>query len=484
MPASLSRSILIGLIPGTGKLFNWLEAPTHESAHWSRLAFHAKDNQERLAAYCEELARRVRQMDPQRVTLRQIGRGDIDAIGPERRANIQAFFGTATSKGRDFRLGQTPMSQFVLEHGDTALLPGMSPEKRKATLDEVRTLHRLYSISTSDQEMNTLLKAGFKSARRHQPLVVHRFRAASASPSGAEAVARDLLEGAGAIRDDRQSFHGRETARRSAGFARPRPDERRTRHSSVEGQENAPRPVSNARTLFGGVDYCECEHCKSVLSPAAYLVDLLHFIDPKDTDWTQQKTLWTMRQGDGAPDYDSRGYRKPFDALIKRVTDAGDILRRPDIPNVPLMCENTNTALPYIDIVNEILEQLVIGAKDIKAFDTGRVQSRDSIAEPQNISWPAYVGDQSGNNGLKQNVYPLVLPFDLPLEIVRAFLKRLELPLWHVRELFARPRVLFASTVLRRFADGRLVRKAWTRSCGCRGCSWRSSVACALWLFE
>ena len=28
-------------------------------------------------------------------------------------------------------------------------------------------------------------------------------------------------------------------------------------------------------SLFGSMDYCECEHCRSVLSPAAYLVDLL-----------------------------------------------------------------------------------------------------------------------------------------------------------------------------------------------------------------
>ena len=31
--------------------------------------------------------------------------------------------------------------------------------------------------------------------------------------------------------------------------------------------------------LFGSMDYCPCDECRSILSPAAYLVDLLHFID-------------------------------------------------------------------------------------------------------------------------------------------------------------------------------------------------------------
>src|SRR5207244_3718589 len=33
------------------------------------------------------------------------------------------------------------------------------------------------------------------------------------------------------------------------------------------------------RTLFGDIDACECSHCRSVLGPAAYLADLLHFLE-------------------------------------------------------------------------------------------------------------------------------------------------------------------------------------------------------------
>ena len=31
--------------------------------------------------------------------------------------------------------------------------------------------------------------------------------------------------------------------------------------------------------LFGSQDFCDCDDCHSVLSPAAYFVDLMHFLE-------------------------------------------------------------------------------------------------------------------------------------------------------------------------------------------------------------
>jgi hypothetical protein len=39
------------------------------------------------------------------------------------------------------------------------------------------------------------------------------------------------------------------------------------------------RRVPTMESLFGSMDYCECQDCQSVLSPAAYLVDLLQYVD-------------------------------------------------------------------------------------------------------------------------------------------------------------------------------------------------------------
>src|SRR5205085_1554262 len=36
--------------------------------------------------------------------------------------------------------------------------------------------------------------------------------------------------------------------------------------------------------LFTNMDYCACEHCNSIFSPAAYLVELLEFLDVDGLD--------------------------------------------------------------------------------------------------------------------------------------------------------------------------------------------------------
>ena len=87
-------------------------------------------------------------------------------------------------------------------------------------------------------------------------------------------------------------------------------------------------------SLFGSMDFCECEHCRSVLSPAAYLVDLLQFVDVEDGRVGQLPAQWEATHGGQEyPDKDADGKpMKPYDVLIER---------RPDLPHIPLTCENT-----------------------------------------------------------------------------------------------------------------------------------------------
>ena len=87
----------------------------------------------------------------------------------------------------------------------------------------------------------------------------------------------------------------------------------------------------NWDNLFTAGDLCECEHCRSVLSPAAYFADLLMFL--KD-----------------------RKAMNPGTASVK------DILfgRRPDLGFLELNCDNALTPLPYIDVVCEVLEDVVV----------------------------------------------------------------------------------------------------------------------------
>lgn len=90
------------------------------------------------------------------------------------------------------------------------------------------------------------------------------------------------------------------------------------------------REFPSLEALFGSLDYCGCSDCRSLYSPAAYLVDMLRFLGDKDA---------------GTP-----GTADAKEALLRRRGDLGGML---------LSCDNTNTPLPYIDLVNELLEEAV-----------------------------------------------------------------------------------------------------------------------------
>ncbi|HMK25358.1 MAG TPA: neuraminidase-like domain-containing protein [Chitinophagaceae bacterium] len=156
--------------------------------------------------------------------------------------------------------------------------------------------------------------------------------------------------------------------------------------------ESATIAYPTLEELFGNMDYCSCEHCKSVLSPAAYLVELLQFIDLSEIPHAESN---------------------PIDVLLG---DGGEFPgRRPDIQHIQLTCENTNMALPYIDLVNEILEYYILNGNliNLKGHDiTEEITQSELLAEPQFVNEAAY-------DLLKTKVYPYNLPFHQPLETLR-----------------------------------------------------------------
>jgi hypothetical protein len=106
---------------------------------------------------------------------------------------------------------------------------------------------------------------------------------------------------------------------------------------ALAGDTDALSSFPNWNNLFKSGDLCECEHCRSVLSPAAYFADLLMFLrDRKAANPAQ-----TVK-----------------DILFER---------RPDLGYLELNCENALTPLPYIDIVCEVLEDVVAaGENDVE----------------------------------------------------------------------------------------------------------------------
>ncbi|MEP7115554.1 MAG: neuraminidase-like domain-containing protein, partial [Ilumatobacteraceae bacterium] len=171
-------------------------------------------------------------------------------------------------------------------------------------------------------------------------------------------------------------------------------------------------------TLFGSMDFCECDHCGSVLGPAAYLVDLLKFLDPDESVWQGFLSDWQRRH-----DGESYPWGTPYDELMAR---------RPDLAHLALTCDNTNIVLPTIDLVNEILEFLLANGSLTAqaAHDSGGLSSAQVLTEPEFIEAAVY------DDVLRTSTCPQILPFDLWHETVRAYTDWFEAPLTRLVELF------------------------------------------------
>jgi hypothetical protein len=150
------------------------------------------------------------------------------------------------------------------------------------------------------------------------------------------------------------------------------------------------RRIDGFEELFGNQDYCDCEHCKSILGPAAYFVDLMYFVHSN----VSQK------------------------AFLPDLSDHPLYLenRRPDLWNLKLSCPNTTTEIPYLEVVNDVLEQYLENQLGID--DVYRTLSKSDLA--------------------------ITLPFNLPLEELRLYLGHFELELFDLYKTLdeARPKQL------------------------------------------
>lgn len=189
------------------------------------------------------------------------------------------------------------------------------------------------------------------------------------------------------------------------------------------GRPNVVDPASSYATqvgptlekLFGTFDHCSCKHCNSVLSPAAYLLDLLDYIGD-----TGRNVVGCHCDAPSAED------------------------RRPDICNTHLTCANTLTPMPHIDLVNELLEERVSWANGtIEASDRQTTWSAEQLAaHPEHLDERAYRAlrnhqsrDGSAGRETYAAVRPWNLPFDLFLTEARAYTQQLGSPMAEIVDL-------------------------------------------------
>ena len=342
--------------------------------------FFGDDERERINRYAAFLPRMVESIFPTAVLTHRLA--GIDDNEFDFRPAL-----TFLNRNPDFEFRNTPVQAYLDDHPDA--LVGV-PD-REATVVTLKSMQRLFEIAPA-----------FNKAQAVATLMARRLDSATAiRRMGATQFIRQNQEALGF--DGAQEMYTR--AARKADTALVLLSQSlvfNPTNPAIIAPHLVGQGVPDLEALFGSLDLCKCTDCNSVYSPAAYLVDILHYLMNRPT---------------------VSGGRTALDVLFDR---------RPDLGEIELNCHNTNTMLPYVDLVVEILEAAVVGGGRLTVADeddedrlfpfqtTGDAEALG--ANPEHLNGQAYTI-------LGNARYPWLLPFDLWHSEVRTYLNHLGAPL-------------------------------------------------------
>lgn len=422
-------------------------------AHGFPLDVPGKDDEEKIHNYAQTIFRMMEDAFPTTIIAHKL-KEDTEFTTLSFREEISQFL----LQTPEFEFGSTQIDTFFKENPHV-FSKFATNNDQEGFIRQLKTMDRLFRISPHFERyeaMKVLVENGFNSAQSIAIIGLTSFTSQYAETLGNYWKAKAIYTNAAQMTATSLAVH----TKYSFAYNQPGMYVLPDLAKKMQG-------IPDWRELFGPSKLCDCEHCCSVFSPAAYLVDHLHFLENyKDTT-------------DGTT---------ALEALFAR---------RPDIGRFNLSCENTNTLVPYVDLVNEVLEEAVlpltftIDASDfpsslndctipdglIKAFkDNGysisnyayiTVQEKDeewrildrgwnyNIARSDTDKLEILVATQTGGTAdalsanpehlnpkaydkLAQAIYPWHLPFDLWTAEARTYLNHLGVHKYQLMETFQR----------------------------------------------
>ena len=370
--------------------------------------------EDRARAIAVSLRRGLFEREPTAVVQRMTADGEIPTPGPEVRDGLTQFF----EDRPDFDIRTTSI-RAVLK--DESALKAVPVARRPAVAEQLMILQRVQAISPVPEAIPALISESITSAHVASQLTELSFLRLMEGQLG-ERVARQVHANATAanFRNENALMRMRDAVR-GTGLAiidgDHSPETRISALQAVADEQSVPLNLSD---LFGDIDYCECDDCLSVYSPAAYFVELLQYL--------RNNNLSVKNSATGKPGIAGT----PLEKLLRR---------RPDLGCLELTCENTFTVLPYIDLVNEVMESFVVHLDDyhgdshdprqavLEAFNVDDETSPELVAQPQHVNYEAYCI-------LKSAIYPFSLPYHQPIDSARIWLKALSTSRYELLDVF------------------------------------------------
>lgn len=311
-----------------------------------------------------------------------------DLVSPSEKAKwepVAAFLGSDVGKG--FHLDTGHLDTFLEKHPSVVL-----SEEVKAS---IRALQRVYRFTTDHKNVAYLLSQNpaLDSAYRIAQVDEDDFLADHCVGLGGMEKARQIhrlavnyaAEAAAKIGKYHGSLNldGESASAIVRGLSSAGVQASTTSSGSTVAKPRTPtRVVANWQNLFGSLNQSKVSKGQSILSPSAYLVDLLDFLKGESQN------------------------------MLKS--------RRPDLWGIELTKENAETAMPTIDLAIELLEALV-AKKPLKALQTSW-SAPDLRAEPEHPA--TYV---ESYDLLANSYYPAMLPANFHRDEAKLLLEGMEL---------------------------------------------------------
>ncbi|MDP1948655.1 MAG: neuraminidase-like domain-containing protein [Nitrospirota bacterium] len=417
------------------------------------------DLEERIDTYALSLSRQLEQGFPAATIVRRI-EADSSEGSPfkESHADLTVFFGN----NPNFDLGRQTLDVYLSTDRETKLA---GIENTDSFTTVLKGIQRLSKLTPDYAAIRMLMANGLHSAVGVVAVGEYAFILQYSYVLGGAEQAQVLYRNAQHVQNTAMALY----MNNAIAFRAPLPYVMGTQSVTAPAPlPDGERSLPSWTTLFGSLELCECRHCRSLYSPAAYLVDTLNFIS----------------------DVPMSGDPSPLQNLLGR---------RPDVEHIELTCENSNTPMPYVDLVNELLEahvvprsfQLVwnagvVASLDLKIVDDrlivdfkshqyiltdkasvrvespgakwtildsswafvivnhGQVEGISAMAWPQ-TSWSAKElkanpehTHRDAYNSLRQAVYPWSQPFNLPIEEARLYLRHLTVQRHELLAVFLR----------------------------------------------
>ncbi|MEV5745367.1 neuraminidase-like domain-containing protein [Microbispora rosea] len=386
------------------------------------------EGEERKANYAEMLAGAAQVIQPTAAVANVLAGLPATRLAGAQPA-VARFLSGAVQRAA-FDLAADRIDDLVSAHGDV-LLADVAAADRPTVIDQVKRVQRLFRLSSGPESLKALLNAGFDSAHSiaRLPRDVAMDRLGPDLPetqklmayNRAVAVDSALVNAHILLNDLVNGVHPEAVV--ASG-------ELEVIRQTVAGH------VPDYASLFGSVELCECRQCRSIHSAAAYLVDLLQFLADAG--------------------HNSEGLT-PLDVLIGD-EQKGVPGRRPDLAHIQLSCENTDTRLPYVDLVNEVLESYVVFSQTLPLkTDDGGVplvppvpdpnESTPGVTEAELSAGPENTRDRAYDT-LAGAPYPFTLPFNQPITALRQTFEQMGTSRRDVMETFRRDQSAAAGRAL------------------------------------